>query len=113
MVRKAVGFSVDKLTKVKGRKYPKSTFIDGGMTKEKALQLAMRICTSTASAEIDREYEITDKNGDIEYDSKIYGIVKQVKRKSGIAYTITLYDKDGWESYTYDLKADGRMTNRR
>lgn len=108
MPTKAIGFTVSVTTKKK-----RSDFIEGNLTKDQALQMAMRLATTSNKIEIDREYEKTDRYGEIELHSKPYGIVKMVKRKSGYAYVIQTFDAYGWESWTYDLMPDGKMKNRR
>lgn len=104
----AVGFSVS-ISTAKKRGY----FVDGGLTKEQALKLAMKLATTSNKVEIDREYEKTDRYGDVEPHSRPFGVVKKVKRKSGYAFVIQTFDAYGWESWTYDLLPDGRMKNRR
>lgn len=101
MVTKAVGFSVSATTKKKRGEY-----IEGGLTKEQALARAMLLSTTSKIAEIDREYEITDRYGEIDYDSKPFGFVKKVKRKDGYAYVLHTYDAYGFESWTYDIVLD-------
>lgn len=112
MVRTDLGYSVSTYGRGKtGWKTLKH--IDGGLTKEQALKKAMKLCTSTNLVDIDKEWETTNRYGDTEEHSRLIGTVHSVTRKTGKAFIIQTYDKDGWESYTYDLKADGRMTNRR
>lgn len=112
MVRKATGYEVSIVTGA-NTKRPNYRFIDGHLTKEKALDMAMSLATTSNQIQIDRGYDIIDKYGDIECDSKPYGIVKKVKRAKGYAYTIQTFDSDGWESYKYDLLPNGKMTKRR
>ncbi len=112
MVRKATGYEVSVVTGAKTKR-PKYEFIDGHLDKDKALQLAMRLATTSNEVQIDKGYDIIDRYGDIECDSKPYGIVKKVKRTKGYAYTIQTFDSDGWESYKYDLLPNGKMTKRR
>ena len=103
MGKKAIGFSVSATTRTK-----RSSYVEGGLTKEQALARAMLLATTSKTAEIDREYEITDRYGEIDYDSKPFGIVKKVKRKSGYAYTLHTFDAYGFESWTYDIVLDKR-----
>ena len=112
MVRKATGFEVSIVTGAKTKR-PKYQFIDGNLTKEKALNMAMALATTSNQIQIDRGYDLIDRYGDIECDSKPYGVVKKVKRTNGYAYVIQTFDSDGWESYTYDLLPGGKMTRRR
>lgn len=107
-MRKAVGFSVSVSTAKNG-----SRFIDGYLTKEQALQRAMSLATTSNKVEIDREYEITYRDGEIDGDSRRYAVVTKVRRKNGYAYVIKTYDSYGWASWTYDLMPDGKMKNRR
>ena len=108
MTTKAVGFSVSVTTAKK-----RSEYIEGYLTKEQALKMAMRLATTSNKIEIDREYEITDRDGNIDSYTRPFGIVKKVKRKTGYAYVIQTFDAYGWESWTYDLMPDGKMKNRR
>lgn len=108
MTTKAIGFSVSVSTAKK-----RSNFIDGSLTKEQALKLAMKLATTSNKVEIDREYEKIDREGEIELHSRPFGVVKKVKRKSGYAFVIQTFDAYGWESWVYDLLSDGRMKNRR
>lgn len=108
MTMKAIGFTVS-VTKSKTR----SDFIDGHLTREQALMLAMKLANTSNKVEIDREYEKTDRYGDIELHSRPFGVVKKVKRKSGYAFVIQTFDAYGWDSWTYDLMPDGKMKNRR
>ena len=105
---KAVGFSVSVTTKKKYAEY-----IEGYLTKDQALKMAMRLATSTNKVEIDREYEKIYPDGEIEPHSKPYGVLKMVKRKAGNAYVLQTFDAYGWDSYTYDVMPDGRLKNRR
>ena len=108
MTTKAVGYSVSVTTAKK-----RSEYIEGYLTKEQALKMAMRLATTSNKVEIDREYEKIDRDGEVEPHSRPFGIVKKVKRKSGYAYVIQTFDAYGWESWTYDLMPDGKMKNRR
>lgn len=108
MSTKAVGFSVSVTTAKK-----RSEYIEGHLTKEQALKMAMRLATTSNKVEIDREYEKIDRDGEVEPHSRPFGVVKKVKRKSGYAYVIQTFDAYGWESWTYDLMPDGKMKNRR
>lgn len=109
MVRKAVGYSVSVVTKAK--RY--GSYLKGYLTKEQALKLAMQVATTSNKVEIDREYEITDRYGDVEGDSRPYGVMQKVKRKSGYAYVLKTFDSYGWESWTYDVTPDLKLRNRR
>lgn len=108
MNMKAVGFSISVSTAKK-----RSNYIEGYLTKEQALKLAMKLATTSNKVEIDKEYEKTDRYGDVESHSRPFGVVKKVKRKSGYAFVIQTFDAYGWDSWTYDLLPDGRMKNRR
>lgn len=108
MTMKAVGYSVSVTTSKK-----RSDYRAGYLTKEQALKLAMRLCTTSNKIEIEREYEKIDKEGEIEPHSRPFGVVKKVKRKSGYAFVIQTFDAYGWDSWTYDLMPDGKMKNRR
>ena len=113
MVKKATGFCVQ-VVKPRKKLWTQYDYVKGGMTKEQALKMAVLMVTSSNPIEISKEYDIIDRSGDIiDNDMTPYGIVKKVKRKDGYAYTIQLFDKDGWETYKYDLHPNGRMTNRR
>ena len=105
---KAVGYSVSVTTSKK-----RSDYREGYLTKEQALKMAIRLATTSNKIEIDKEYEKTDRYGDVEADSRPFGVVKKVKRKNGYAFIIQTYDAQGWESWTYDLMPDGKMKNRR
>lgn len=107
-MRKAVGFCVSITTPKK-----RSQYIDGYLTKEQALRRAMSLATSSTKVEIDREYEITDRYGDVESDQRPYGVMKKVKRKNGYAYVLQTFDAYGWESWTYDVTPDLKLRNRR
>lgn len=112
MVRKATGFEVSIVTGIKTKK-PYIRFVDGNLTKEKALDMAMALATTSNQIQIERGYDVIDRYGDIECESKPYGVVKKVKRTNGYAYVIQTFDNYGWESYTYDLLPGGKMTRRR
>lgn len=105
---KSIGYSVSISTKSK-----RSSYVEGGLSKEQAMMMAMSLATSTNKIEIDKEYEKTDRYGDVEYDSRPYGILKMVKRKSGKTFVLQTFDAYGWESWTYDVKPDGTLKNRR
>lgn len=109
MVRKAVGYSVEVHTKTKRH----GAYLQGYLTKDQALRLAMQVATTSNKVEIDREYEITDRYGDMEADSKIYGIMQKVKRRTGYAYVLRTFDSYGFESWTYDVTPDLKLRNRR
>jgi len=108
MNMKAVGFSVSVSTAKK-----RSNYIEGYLTKEQALKLAMKLATTSNKVEIDKEYEKTDRYGDVESHSRPFGVMKKVKRKSGYAYVLQTFDSYGWESYTYDVTPDLKLRNRR
>ena len=108
MPTKAMGYSVSITTSKK-----KSDSLEGYLTKDQALKLAMKLATTSNKIEIDKEYEKTDRYGDTEADSRPFGVVKKVKRKSGYAFVIQTFDAYGWDSWTYDLMPDGKMKNRR
>lgn len=105
---KAVGFSVSIRTSKTNSRY-----IEGYLTKEQALQMAMRLATTSNKVEIDREYEKILRDGEIEPHSRPFGVVKKVKRKAGYAYTLQTFDAYGWDSWTYDIMPDGKLKNRR
>lgn len=108
MATKAIGFTVSITTNKK-----RADFIKGNLKRDEALALAMRLCTTSNKVEIDREYEKTDRYGDIDYDSKPYGVMKKVKRKTGYAYVLKTFDSYGWDSWTYDVTPDLKLRNRR
>lgn len=107
-MKKAVGYSVSVVTKTK--RY--GEYLKGYLTKEQALKLAMQVATTSNKVEIDREYEIT-RYGDVEADSRPYGVMQKVKRKSGYVYVLKTVDSYGWESWTYDVTPDLKLRNRR
>lgn len=104
MAWKSVGFCVSVTTPKK-----RSSYIQGYLTKEQALKLALKLLTTSNKVEIDREYEL----GDDESDSRPFGVLKKVKRKDGYAVVIQTFDAYGFESWTYDVTKDGRFRNRR
>lgn len=112
MTKKDLGYSLTTYGRGKTG-YKTRKYVEGMLTKEQALRKAVKLCTSTNLVDIDKEWETVDRYGESEEHSRTFGTVHMVKRKTGNAYVIQTFDKDGWESYTYDLKADGKMTNRR
>ena len=100
---KAVGYCVSVTTAKK-----RSSYVQGYLTKEQALKLALKLLTTSNKIEIDKEYQKDD-----EFDSRPFGVMKKVKRKDGYAVVIQTFDAYGFESWVYDVTKDGRFRNRR